>query len=110
MVKWQETECFRAPRKRHHLTGRPYSLPRNKQNQAGGPSHRRRRVLPRQTAGRRAEELPAMATAAGAAGAPRAQTLRDLAEEGKKRAVLLLVFAFGLAFLMSREFYEIRIQ
>ncbi|KAG0519417.1 hypothetical protein BDA96_09G262400 [Sorghum bicolor] len=36
-----------------------------------------------------------------AAGAPRAQTLRDLAEEGKKRAVLLLVFAFGLAFLMS---------
>jgi len=38
-----------------------------------------------------------------AAGAPRAQTLRDLAEEGKKRAVLLLVFAFGLAFLMSRE-------
>ena len=51
-----------------------------------------------------------MATAAGAAGAPRAQTLRDLAEEGKKRAALLLVFAFGLAFLMSREFYEIRIQ
>jgi hypothetical protein len=38
-----------------------------------------------------------------AAGAPRAQTLRDLAEEGKKRGVLLLVFAFGLAFLMSRE-------
>uniref|UniRef100_K3Z3A6 PX domain-containing protein n=1 Tax=Setaria italica TaxID=4555 RepID=K3Z3A6_SETIT len=36
-----------------------------------------------------------------AAGAPRAQTLRDLADEGKKRAVLLLVFAFGLAFLMS---------
>lgn len=36
-----------------------------------------------------------------AAGAPRAQTLRDLAEEGKKRGVLLLVFAFGLAFLMS---------
>ncbi|TVU20132.1 hypothetical protein EJB05_36325 [Eragrostis curvula] len=34
-------------------------------------------------------------------GAQRAQTLRDLAEEGKKRAVLLLVFAFGLAFLMS---------
>ncbi|KAL6610700.1 hypothetical protein ACP70R_040669 [Stipagrostis hirtigluma subsp. patula] len=34
-------------------------------------------------------------------GARRAQTLRDLAEEGKKRAVLLLVFAFGLAFLMS---------
>ncbi|XP_062180540.1 uncharacterized protein LOC133884943 isoform X2 [Phragmites australis] len=34
-------------------------------------------------------------------GALRAQTLRDLAEEGKKRAVLLLVFAFGLAFLMS---------
>ncbi|XP_025806448.1 uncharacterized protein LOC112885000 [Panicum hallii] len=42
-----------------------------------------------------------MAMAAAAAGAPRAQTLRDLAEEGKKRAVLLLVFAFGLAFLMS---------
>ncbi|KAG2617228.1 hypothetical protein PVAP13_3NG179279 [Panicum virgatum] len=44
-----------------------------------------------------------MATAVGAAGvgAPRAQTLRDLVEEGKKRAVLLLVFAFGLAFLMS---------
>ncbi|CAL5096463.1 unnamed protein product [Urochloa decumbens] len=40
-----------------------------------------------------------MATAA--AGALRTQTLRDLAEEGKKRAVLLLVFAFGLAFLMS---------
>ncbi|CAN6336682.1 unnamed protein product [Urochloa humidicola] len=40
-----------------------------------------------------------MATAS--AGVPRAQTLRDLAEEGKKRAVLLLVFAFGLAFLMS---------
>ncbi|KAL6848737.1 hypothetical protein ACP4OV_021320 [Aristida adscensionis] len=36
-----------------------------------------------------------------AGGARRAQTLRDLAEEGKKRAVLLLVFAFGLAFLMS---------
>jgi hypothetical protein len=37
-------------------------------------------------------------------GAPRrALTARDLAEEGKKRAVLLLVFAFGLAFLMSRE-------
>ncbi|XP_044984477.1 uncharacterized protein LOC123451968 isoform X1 [Hordeum vulgare subsp. vulgare] len=35
-------------------------------------------------------------------GAPRAaHTVRDLAEEGKKRAVLLLVFAFGLAFLMS---------
>jgi sorting nexin-13 len=33
----------------------------------------------------------------------RALTARDLAEEGKKRAVLLLVFAFGLAFLMSRE-------
>ncbi|KAM0879426.1 hypothetical protein ACQ4PT_034239 [Festuca glaucescens] len=31
----------------------------------------------------------------------RALTARDLAEEGKKRAVLLLVFAFGLAFLMS---------
>uniref|UniRef100_A0ACD5T6T3 Uncharacterized protein n=1 Tax=Avena sativa TaxID=4498 RepID=A0ACD5T6T3_AVESA len=31
----------------------------------------------------------------------RAHTARDLAEEGKKRAVLLLVFAFGLAFLMS---------
>ncbi|CAL4909749.1 unnamed protein product [Urochloa decumbens] len=40
-----------------------------------------------------------MATAS--AGALRTQTLRDLAEEGKKRAVLLLVFAFGLAFLMS---------
>ncbi|CAN6327122.1 unnamed protein product [Urochloa humidicola] len=39
--------------------------------------------------------------ATSAAGAPRAQTLRDLAEEGKKRAVLLLIFAFGLAFLMS---------
>ncbi|OEL19894.1 hypothetical protein BAE44_0019087 [Dichanthelium oligosanthes] len=39
--------------------------------------------------------------AMAAAAAPRAQTLRDLAEEGKKRAVLLLVFAFGLAFLMS---------
>jgi len=53
-----------------------------------------------------------MATAVGAAGvgAPRAQTLRDLVEEGKKRAALLLVFAFGLAFLMSREFYEIRVQ
>ncbi|XP_062232251.1 uncharacterized protein LOC133929495 isoform X2 [Phragmites australis] len=35
------------------------------------------------------------------AAAQRAQTLRDLAEEGKKRAVLLLVFAFGLAFLMA---------
>ncbi|KAF8716456.1 hypothetical protein HU200_026336 [Digitaria exilis] len=35
------------------------------------------------------------------AGGLRAQTLRDLADEGKKRAVLLLVFAFGLAFLMS---------
>ncbi|KAI5016507.1 hypothetical protein ZWY2020_006358 [Hordeum vulgare] len=35
-------------------------------------------------------------------GAPRAaHTVRDLAEKGKKRAVLLLVFAFGLAFLMS---------
>ncbi|CAM0953536.1 unnamed protein product [Alopecurus aequalis] len=31
----------------------------------------------------------------------RARMARDLAEEGKKRAVLLLVFAFGLAFLMS---------
>ncbi|XP_047094603.1 uncharacterized protein LOC124706983 [Lolium rigidum] len=31
----------------------------------------------------------------------RALTARDLVEEGKKRAVLLLVFAFGLAFLMS---------
>ncbi|KAF0923590.1 hypothetical protein E2562_006583 [Oryza meyeriana var. granulata] len=39
-----------------------------------------------------------MATAGGPA---RAHTVRDLAEEGKKRAVLLLVFAFGLAFLMS---------
>ncbi|KAE8773794.1 hypothetical protein D1007_53890 [Hordeum vulgare] len=29
--------------------------------------------------------------------------VRDLAEEGKKRAVLLLVFAFGLAFLMSQR-------
>ncbi|XP_006655634.1 uncharacterized protein LOC102722219 [Oryza brachyantha] len=36
-----------------------------------------------------------MATAGGPT------TVRDLAEEGKKRAVLLLVFAFGLAFLMS---------
>jgi hypothetical protein len=36
-------------------------------------------------------------------GAQRPHTLRDLAEEGKKRAVLLLVFVFGLAFLMSRE-------
>ncbi|WVZ99728.1 hypothetical protein U9M48_044989 [Paspalum notatum var. saurae] len=43
----------------------------------------------------------AMATTAAASAVPRAQTLRDLAEEGKKRAVLLLVFAFGLAFLMS---------
>ncbi|PNT70660.1 hypothetical protein BRADI_2g15390v3 [Brachypodium distachyon] len=41
-----------------------------------------------------------MATPGGAA--PRAAyTARDLAEEAKKRAVLLLVFAFGLAFLMS---------
>lgn len=39
-----------------------------------------------------------MATAGGPG---RAHTVRDLAEEGKKRAVLLLVFAFGLAFLMS---------
>jgi sorting nexin-13 len=45
-----------------------------------------------------------------AAIAPREQTLRDLVDEGKKRAVLLLVFAFGLAFLMSCEFSEIRIQ
>nr|CAB3460613.1 unnamed protein product [Digitaria exilis] len=43
-----------------------------------------------------------MATTRAGAGGPRAQTLRDLADEGKKRAVLLLVFAFGLAFLMSR--------
>ncbi|GJN15336.1 hypothetical protein PR202_gb02238 [Eleusine coracana subsp. coracana] len=39
-------------------------------------------------------------------GEHRAQTLRDLAEEGKKRAVLLLVFAFGLAFLMSHLWYS----
>nr|CAB3464334.1 unnamed protein product [Digitaria exilis] len=42
-----------------------------------------------------------MATMRAGAGGLRAQTLRDLADEGKKRAVLLLVFAFGLAFLMS---------
>lgn len=46
-----------------------------------------------------------MATPGGAA--PRAAyTARDLAEEAKKRAVLLLVFAFGLAFLMSRESFS----
>ncbi|KAG8051263.1 hypothetical protein GUJ93_ZPchr0009g663 [Zizania palustris] len=31
-------------------------------------------------------------------------TVHNLTEEGKKRVVLLLVFAFGLAFLMSHEF------
>ncbi|KAI4992788.1 hypothetical protein ZWY2020_007101 [Hordeum vulgare] len=37
-------------------------------------------------------------------GTPRAaHTVRDLTEEGKKRTVLLLVFAFGLAFLMSQR-------
>jgi hypothetical protein len=70
----------------------------SQQNQAG---RRRVLLLPHPAVGRRAVKLPAMDTTGGA---QRPHTLRDLAEEGKKRAVLLLVFAFGLAFLMSREY------
>jgi hypothetical protein len=70
----------------------------SQQNQAG---RRRVLLLPHPAVGRRAVKLPAMDTTGGT---QRPHTLRDLAVEGKKRAVLLLVFAFGLAFLMSREY------